>query len=124
MCAAAKAEVQRAPRIGVDPARIAFHGIDFSASEAHLVSAGVEISMKLDSIINISVSGIKVVAGDMAQPPKSGDSVVMSIKGRERAWNVKGRVAWVDPLVGGQWWLGIEFVFSADALNLHKVFSD
>jgi hypothetical protein len=48
----------------------------------------------------------------------------MALRGRERSWNIKGRAAWVDPIVGGQWWLGIEFVFSADCAALFKIITE
>jgi len=52
------------------------------------------------------------------------DSVVLKFVGRERSWNIKGRVAWVQAISGGQWWIGIEFAFTADATLFYKALTE
>jgi len=110
-----KAEIPRAPRIGVPEERFTALGIDFAASECALVENKVAVDVKLTTITNISVGGLKVALADVPRDPKINDTLIMRIAGRERSWNIKGRVAWVAPLSAGQWWAGIEFAFSADA---------
>jgi len=117
-------EVPRAPRIGVEPDRLAQHGIDFEASECHLVAAGVQVDAKLASITNIAVGGLKVVLANVATPPQKDSTIIMQIAGRDRSWKIKGRLAWVSPLAGDQWWAGVEFSFSVDASDFYKALAE
>jgi hypothetical protein len=124
MMSGSKPEVPRAPRLGIDPARVAHLGLDFPASECCVVQKGQPAEAKLVSITNISVGGIKVAIAEATRPPLMNDSVVLKFVGRERSWNIKGRVAWVQAISGGQWWIGIEFAFTADATLFYKALTE
>lgn len=117
-------EVPRAPRLGIDPARIAHLGLDFTTSECCIVQKGQPSVAKLVSITNVSVGGIKIAIGEAVSAPQMNDSIVLKVVGRERSWNIKGRVAWVQGISGEQWWIGIEFAFTADATTLYKALTE
>ncbi|MDR2734514.1 MAG: PilZ domain-containing protein [Spirochaetota bacterium] len=119
-----KTEIPRAPRIGVPEERFAALGIDFDASECALIENRVAIDVRLTAITNISVGGLKVALADVSREPKKDDTIVMRIAGRERSWNIKGRVAWIEPLSAGQWWAGVEFAFSADASCFYRALTE
>ncbi len=112
--------VPRAPRIGVDPERLAGAGIDFSASQCHWARNGIETPASVVSIINISVGGIKIIVGGVLRDPKTDDKVVVSLVHSAGTWTLKGRVAWVQSITAEQWWLGIELNVSADALQVFR----
>jgi len=112
--------VPRAPRIGVDPERVAAAGVDLCGSQCFITRDGLETPATVTSIINVSVGGTKLIVSGVLRDPKTDDKVALRMVHSGGDWNIKGRVAWVQVITADQWWLGIELNVSADALNLFR----
>jgi len=69
--------VPRAPRIGVDPERVAAAGVDLGGSQCHITRDGLETPVQVTSIINVSVGGIKIIVSGVLRDPKTDDKVAL-----------------------------------------------
>lgn len=112
---------QRAPRFGIEPEMLKKSGVDLSTSVCTLLfKDGTDLVLGIQSIVNISTSGIKLTLTNPEQHALSGAGIELMVNapGTGKMYTLKGDVCWSEHLTGSNSWIGVELKPRPDVLML------
>ena len=112
---------ERAPRFGIQKERLESSGIILGSSPCRFIpEEGDALQLETQSIVNISVGGIKLTVANPDKTVLDGMELQVEFQApsAEKVYKLKGKVSWSEHLTGGNTWIGVELRPRPDVLNL------
>lgn len=104
-----KQMVERTPRSTIDSERLEKLNIDYNESFLKVTHNSENIEKtKIISIVNISKTGVKLAIEALDKEPEVDKRVNFFIKSENEEFDLRGRIAWLEKIADGHWWMGLD----------------